>query len=39
LNGLLVVLLLLVYALGGEEAIAMAAALNLVIGLEVAIKG
>jgi hypothetical protein len=39
LNGLLVVLLLLVDALGGEEAIAMAAALNLVIGLEVAIKG
>jgi hypothetical protein len=39
LNGLLVVLLLLVDALGGEEEIAMADALNLVTGLGVAIKG
>jgi hypothetical protein len=34
-----VVALLLVDALGGDEAFAKAAALNLVIGLEVAIKG
>jgi hypothetical protein len=35
----IIVLLLLVGALGGEEAFSMAAAIDLAIGLDVAIKG